>query len=427
MKFNMSCNRDGDKRYGRVSSLLRRLRCGGAWQRGGSAVVLVVLATVVLSALGVGLLRLGLSSRIYSVRVAEQAQARCAADAGLAKAVFAMNEKLKIKPWSDTGLPAEADQTLPNSDATFDYSVSVDGGNYTVESVGNSAEALKRVNSILRLKGLFEGAIVTQGPLILKPGMVVDGYNSSDPLDTDVDLQIATTSTAADQVVLNAGVTIDGDVFVGMDSDPSTVIKDLGATTGYRSSLTEEIEFPAVTLPGYTSPDTTIEAKGATVTVGPADSGRYEAIDLKRTSDLGILEIAGGDVVLYVTGDIDMGQDCEIVINNGASLTLYLDGDLTADNNAGFNNGTQIPANFKLYGTGTDQDFDIRSKSDVFGAVYAPNADVTIMASGDVYGSVVANSFEMKSGGNFYYDEALSNVTVDDDGVRFVVKRWSEE
>jgi hypothetical protein len=212
-----------------------------------------------------------------------------------------------------------------------------------------------------------------------------------------------------------------------MDGSPSTVIKDLGASTGHRSSLTEEIEFPEVPLPGYTAPDTTIEAKGVTLKIEPADSGRYEAISLKRTNEPGKLDIAGGDVVLYVTGDIDMGQDCEIVINEGASLTLYLDGDLSADNNAGFNNATQIPADFKLYGTGTDQDFDIRAKSDVFGAVYAPNADITIMANGDVYGSLVAKSFEMKSGGNFYYDEALRNVTVDDDGVRFVVKRWTEE
>jgi hypothetical protein len=139
------------------------------------------------------------------------------------------------------------------------------------------------------------------------------------------------------------------------------------------------------------------------------------------------LEIAGGDVVLHVTGNIGMGQDCEIIITNGSSLTLYVGGDLSADNNAGFNNLTQIPGNLTIYGTGSAQDWDIKAKSDVFGAVYAPNADITIMANGDVYGSVVAKSFEMKAGGNFYYDEALRNVTVDDEGVRFVVTRWHEE
>jgi hypothetical protein len=223
------------------------------------------------------------------------------------------------------------------------------------------------------------------------------------------------------------GVTVNGDVFVGMDGDPSSVIKDLGGSTGYRSSLTEEIEFPAVTLPGYMGPDTDIEAKGTTVTIGPADSGRYDDIDLKRTGAPGVLEIAGGNVVLHITGNVDMGQDCEIVVNNGASLTLYIDGDVVAGNNSGFNNLTKVPANLTVYGTGTAQTWDIKSKSDVFGAVYAPSADITVMANGDVHGAVVANSFEMKAGGNFYYDEVLSQVTVDDEGVRFVVKRWSEQ
>jgi cytoskeletal protein CcmA (bactofilin family) len=390
-------------------------------------VVLVVLAAVILSALGVGLLRIGLSSRIYATRTASDITARCAADAGVAKAVFEMNEKLKVKPWTDSGLPSETDQALPNCEASFSYDVTIDSGNYTVASIGSSAEALRGINSILRLKGLFEGAIVTQGPLILKPGMLVDGYNSSDPGDTDVDLKIATTSTVADQVVLNMGVTVNGSVFVGMDGDPSAVIKDLGGSTGYRSSLTEEIEFPAVTLPGYMGPDTDIEAKGATVTIGPADSGRYDDIDLKRTGAPGVLEIAGGHVVLHITGNVGMGQDCEIIVNNGASLTLYIDGNVVAGNNSGFNNLTKVPANLTVYGTGSSQGWDIKSKSDVFGAVYAPNADVTIMANGDVYGSIVAKSFEMKAGGNFYYDEALSQVTVDDEGVRFVVKRWSEQ
>jgi hypothetical protein len=46
---------------------------------------------------------------------------------------------------------------------------------------------------------------------------------------------------------------------------------------------------------------------------------------------------------------------------------------------------------------------------------------------GDVYGSFVANSFEVKAGGNFYYDESLKQVTTDDEGVRFTITRWGEQ
>jgi hypothetical protein len=58
--------------------------------------------------------------------------------------------------------------------------------------------------------------------------------------------------------------------------------------------------------------------------------------------------------------------------------------------------------------------------------VYAPNADIVVMAMVDVYGSFIGDDFEMKQGGNFYYDEALKNITVNDVGVRFVLDQWSE-
>ena len=80
-----------------------------------------------------------------------------------------------------------------------------------------------------------------------------------------------------------------------------------------------------------------------------------------------------------------------------------------------------------MYGTaeGT-QNFDIKAKTTWSATVYAPNANVTLYANGDFFGSVIANNFELKSGGNYHYDEALRDVAVEDEGVRFVVKRWYE-
>jgi len=99
---------------------------------------------------------------------------------------------------------------------------------------------------------------------------------------------------------------------------------------------------------------------------------------------------------------------------------------LLAGNEAGINN-KNVPSKFKLYGTGgPGQQLNLKAKGDFFGAVYAPNADVVINAGGDIYGSFVSSNFELKSGGNFYYDEALKNVGVDDAAVRFVLKNWHE-
>lgn len=390
----------------------------------GAAVVLVLMAVVMLFVMGVGLLSLGLRSRVLVIRTASEIKARCAADAGLTKAVFGMNEKLRVKPWDGSSLPLAVDEVLPNSDATFSYTVTGDIANgYIIESIGKSGHAEKRVYAEIELQGLFEISLLTRGDLILKSDTLIDGYNSLDPDDTDVEVKIATNSILPDCIVLNSGVVVDGDVLVGVGGDVDTVIKDLGGTTGIRYPMLEEPIFPEVVPPELTDKGK-IDLKKETETIGPADSGEYSEITLKNGA---ILVIDGGDVVLYVTEGIDLGQNCEIKIEEGASLTLYLDGDMKADNNAGINNKNS-PTKFKLYGIGKEgQYLDLKAKSESFGAVYAPDAVIIVRADGDVYGSLVAEEFEFKAGSDFYYDEALRNVGVNDEGVRFVIKGWREE
>ena len=128
-------------------------------KRPGFALPLVVLMIAVLFAVGTGLLGLGYSSRILAIQNVSDIQARSAADAGLAKAIFEMNEKLKVKPWDDSILPMATDVAVPNCDTVFSYKVTVDGGGvYTVESTGSTHRAERTVAAALRLKSHFDFA-----------------------------------------------------------------------------------------------------------------------------------------------------------------------------------------------------------------------------------------------------------------------------
>ncbi len=396
----------------------------------GSAIPLAVVAVLILLAMGTGLLSLGLNSRIYSIRTASDITARCAADAGLTMALFRMNEELQVKPLDDSTLPQAIDATLPNCDATYSYTVTGDlAGGYTITSVGKADQAQRTVSATLELRGLFEYAILTKETLILKPDTLVDGYNSQDPLDTDVEVDVSTQSTADSSIILNSGVIVEGDVSVGVGGDPDTVIKDMGATTGHQLSGIVEEPLPLISPPALPDMGVDIAATGETVTISPADSGQYGSIILTKGDTLGVLEISGGDVVLYLTGNIDLGESCELVVKDGSSLTVYIDGDIHCRTNSAINAEyhPEEPSKFQIYGTAeVQQSFDIKTKSDWSGTIYAPNADVILYAKADFYGSVVSNNFELKAGGNYYYDEALREVNVDDVGVRFVVKRWYE-
>ena len=375
-------------------------------KRKGSAIALVLLVIVILLATGVGLLSLGLRSRIFAIRDASDITARCAADAGLTMAVFEMNEKLKVKPWDDSTLPQVTERTLLNCDAIFSYTATGDLDNgYIIESIGKSNQAERKVRSTLRLKGLFDSAILVQETITLKMGTIVDGYDSQNPDPLDEPVQIATTSTEPGSIDLG-GASVDGEALVGVD--------------GY---------FPPVTPPILPDMGTAINVAGTTLTIGPADSGMYPGVSVAHgTGGAGILEIDGGEVVLYVTGDIGLGQDCELIIRPNSSLVIYLDGDLVAGNSSGINNEAQDTTAFTLYGTGEDQSFDLKAKSEWYGAIYAPNADITIKAGSTIAGAFVSSSFSSTGGGSLIlYDTALRNVSTTDAGVHFVVQQWSEE
>jgi len=406
-------------------------------KRRGAALPLAVVAIIVLMAMGVGLLSLGFNSRTFSLRMATDIEARCAADAGLAAALFEMNEKLKVKPWDGASLPKAIDVKLPYSDEVCSYRVTGNlAGGYVIQSLGISGNATRGVQATIELQSAFSHAILTKQSLTLKSGTVIDGYNSLDPADTDINVDIGSQSNSTSSVILNAGSTVKGDVFVAPGSDLDSAIKDLGAKVTGDKFTSAPVPLPTVTAPVL--PDkTAIDTAGQTVKLTPADSGTYPEIYLRqlvnkkeKTIIPSVLEVSGGDVVLHLTGDIQLENSCEIVVKEGSTLTIYTDGNIHCRNGSAINteNPPEAADTLQIYATGDDkQFFDIKAKSDFTGIIYAPDADVVLYAKGDAYGSIIAQDFNYMAGGNFYYDEALQGKnTVNDDAVVFVVTRWQE-
>jgi len=394
--------------------------------RNGSAMALVLLAVVILLVMGTGLLSLGLHGRMLGVRASSEIAARCAADAGLTKALFEMNEKLKTGPWDSNSLPQVTNESLLNSDATLSYTVTGDANSgYTVVSIGNAVQTQRQVSSTLRRKGLFEYGLLTKQTIIVEYNTLVYGYDSD--TGSDAELTIGTISTAPDSLVLGSGSTIDGDVFVGFGGDTETVIQNEGAViNGQTYALKEELAFPVITPPSLSDMGT-MDIAGTTV-VGSADSGRYTSITLQAS---GILKIDGGDVVLHVTGDVVMNSGSQIQVEAGSSLTLYVDGNIAGDelNNVEINNYTGVPGGFKLCLMGASEpSIEFKNNSDLFMAIYAPNTDIIFKNNTNFRGSVVAKSVYMKNNSVFYYDKALQGESIGSNnvGVRFVIDRWQE-
>jgi len=393
----------------------------------GSVMALAMLVVVILLVMGIGLLSLGLHGRLFAVRTTSEIAACRAADAGLTKAVFAMNEKLKVIPWDGNSLPQVTDEALLNCDATLSYTVTEDANSdYTVVSIGNAVQTQRQVSSTLRRKGLFEYGLLVKQTMVVEYNTLVYGYDSD--TGSDAEVMIGTISTAPDSLVLGSGSIIDGDVFVGFGGDTETGIQNEGAViNGQTYALNEEIPFPVITPPSLSDMGT-MDIAGTTV-VGPADSGKYTSITLQTS---GILKIDGGDVVLHTTGDVAMNSGSQIQVEAGSSLTLYVDGDLGGDelNNVEINNYTGVPGGFKLCLMGASEpSIEFKNNSDLFMAIYAPNTDVIFKNNTTFRGSVVAKSVYMKNNSVFYYDKALQGETIGSGnvGLSFVTDRWQEE
>jgi hypothetical protein len=398
----------------------------------GFTLAMVLCVVVLLLIIGVGVLSVGAQRRLGGVRTCSEISARAAADAGLTQGLFAMNQMLEAKTWNDSSLPYATGTSVPFSDATFSYYVTktaaADANDdiYTIESIGNSSHASKRVKSTLEMKGLFEYAIYVAENLTLRSGTTITAYNQD---ADDPPLQIGTNSTESGAVTCKTGVTIDGDIVIGPGGDPDLVINNTTEATITGDSYPSLIKNKT---PNISVPQALLDMASSGAITGTktlSSPAKYDSINLLGAStDPNKIDkvTVNGNVQIYVTGDLRLGNGDTVVIQPDASLTVFLGGNLYVDNSGAINNLTKDPKKLKIYGLDTCTNIDFKNSGIFYGAIYAPQADIHLYNGFSVYGAVVGKSFTQDVDANFYYDMDLREIAPQEIGVHMVIKRWSE-
>ncbi len=169
------------------------------------------------------------------------------------------------------------------------------------------------------------------------------------------------------------------------------------------------------------------------------NTGKYRltTLNLSGTTVLNI----NGNVELYLDGlagvtTLSITGSAGINVAPGAKLTLYTVGNVNLAGNGIVNAGSTgttagNPANFQLYGqstaTATKQQISIAGNAALSGAIYAPNASVTIAGGGstdrDILGSIVANDITFSGNIAFHQDESLAKLTTT---APFRLTSWNE-
>jgi hypothetical protein len=390
-------------------------------KQNGSVLPLSLVVVLILLAMGTSLLNLSVSNRIYTTRNASDITARCAADAGLIKALYEVNNKIQGKSWVGTAMPLESNINLLNCDAKYDYTVTTNvNGDYVITSTGTSGINYRTVSCVLEKQGSsMDYALFCEGSIIFRNSGTVDWYNYS---NEDENLKIGTNSTNNGAITLKNSVEIEGDILVGPGGDPDKVVtlKNSAKVEGDITPLSQKEELTLAEVPEWLDslPSSGTIKKNTTI----KNSAKYASINLNNSKTVTIKK----DVTLYVTGDVILGNSCEIKIEDGASLTLYLAGDLIAKNSTKINNETEIPKNLQIYGLEGCTELDLRNSCDLYGVIYTPNADIVMHNSVNVYGAIVCNTMDLKNSGNFMYDASLRDENLDASPTTYSVAKWSE-
>jgi Putative Ice-binding-like adhesive domain len=141
------------------------------------------------------------------------------------------------------------------------------------------------------------------------------------------------------------------------------------------------------------------------------NSGNYQLMTLSMSGSQKM--VVTGNAVLYVPGNINLSGKAFIEVAPGANLKLYVGGTTASISGNGIVNNNTMADSFTYFGLPSNQSLNLSGNGQFTGAIYAPNADLTLNGGGnntvDFIGASVVKSVLFNGHFNFHYDEALGN------------------
>ncbi len=238
----------------------------------------------------------------------------------------------------------------------------------------------------------FGNAAHGKGAVSLIGGASTDSYNSNNGaynvggnLYSNGD--ISSDGTTGDIIGVGSSSTVNGSVKAGPGA-VAGAIHNQGTITGTQGTEPSTWSLPLSAIPAGVTNSGALSISGNTTRTLSEGTYWFSSISISGNGRLSV----SGAVKIYVTGSVDIG-------GNGVA---------TANNK---------PPNFLLYGTVDPTDsaqkctsISIHGNGDFHGAVYAPDADISVVGNGGVYGSLTGKSVSINGNGGLHYDEALGNL-----------------
>ena len=109
-------------------------------------------------------------------------------------------------------------------------------------------------------------------------------------------------------------------------------------------------------------------------------------------------------------------------IVTGLNVKFYLRGDANFAGQ-GIVNTSGIPSNLQIYGLGSGTTINYAGGSDFYGAIYAPECDVSTGGNSSIFGAIAGDTVKLSGTGSLHYDESL---TESGPSQGFTIVYWQE-
>ena len=350
------------------------------------------------------------------------------AEAGINFAISTMVAGLKTDPASfpsgggtlddmNIGDTTPFSHTTPNG---FSFAVSaiekIGSDLYSFTSTGtggqNNSETVLEVRFMPEHPSFFNFGVFGDESVTFSGQGYTDSYNSSNgPWVSEgqhANSDVGTNAISANAITVSGGnAQVYGGAQIGPGGDTNTAISthSSGQISGDKAVMDEDKDMTCESDPGGGTADTLNLTSWQTKSFS---AGAYRLPDISIESH-GICTI-NGDVTLYVDGNMSITGQGKIVISPGASLKIYISGDINPLAGQGVTNQTNLPSSLQIYGTSTCSTVNISGQADFYGAIYAPEADINLSGQGDVYGAICGDTIAITGQGSVHYDEALNNI-----------------
>ncbi len=296
-----------------------------------------------------------------------------------------------------------------------------------VPDLDSPGAEVRQIQVLAKARTVFSLGLFSDDDLELGGTTVVNSYDSRNGhYNTTTNISNNGDSGSNGDILLNGTPLIDGDASAG------------GAVVlvGQNSEITGEVEggMTQIELPGVN--DAVAKAKllnnNADIPNAVKPNGQQVAAYNPTTKALSIgagatLSLPGGtkeNPKVYYLSSASMAGNSKLLVSD--YVVIFTDGSLDFSGGTVINNGGAGPPDKMLvYSSGgIDTDVKVNGGAGFAGAIYAPNAEVTLTGGGDIFGAVVGGKVNVSGNGQFHYDEALGDTGLI---AYFEVREWVEK